>query len=90
MTIVSEPEPDPNEDADDDGYTAGVAVKVYANGDRYEGPIVCDKRVGWDKCFYANGDVYEGEWEDDTRHGDGTCWYVHARRPGGRSQCLLR
>ena len=39
----------------------------WANGDRYEGDFVDDKRTGRGAFIWANGDRYEGEFIDDHR-----------------------
>jgi hypothetical protein len=37
-------------------------VYYLANGDRYDGDYVDDKRHGHGVYYYANGSHYEGEW----------------------------
>lgn len=49
----------------------GKGVKVWANGDRYEGEWREDKQHGRGIYMWANGDRYEGEWKDGDLHGEG-------------------
>lgn len=50
-------------------------VKVYPNGDTYEGTLKGDKRDGKGLLLHANHDMYEGGFKDDLRHGEGTFTY---------------
>ena len=45
---------------------------LYANGDRYEGEWLADKKHGRGKYTHAlTDDIYDGEWVQDQKHGKG-------------------
>jgi hypothetical protein len=58
------------------GRKHGKGMKIWANGDRYEGEFVDDRREGfgvytWGRGKWA-GERYEGGYSNDQRHGFGT------------------
>lgn len=46
-------------------------VYEYANGDKYDGHWLKNKRHGQGVMTYANQDKYDGDWVDGKRHGKG-------------------
>lgn len=56
---------------DIDGKRKGHGVKIFKNGDKYEGEWEHDKANGKGKFWHADGDFYEGFWKDDKAHGTG-------------------
>ena len=50
---------------DQNGKRRGFGLKIFKNGDRYEGEWDNDKANGKGKFWHADGDYYEGEWKDD-------------------------
>jgi len=61
-----------------DGLRHGRGVRVWANGNRYEGAWIQDKMEGIGRLEYFNGDVYEGFFQQSVRHGQGTMTYGSA------------
>ena len=48
------------------GQRTGLGVQSFANGNRYEGHWLNDKKEGPGRFFYrSTNKVYEGEWVDD-------------------------
>ena len=58
-------------------------TKTYANGDKYEGPFVDDKKHGQGILTFANGDKYEGPYVDDKRHGQGIFTFASGNKYEG-------
>ena len=56
---------------DAEGKRKGHGIKIFKNGDKYEGEWVQDKANGKGKFWHADGDYYEGFWLDDKAHGQG-------------------
>jgi len=54
----------------------GVAVGVYANGDRYKGQWKDGKPDGVGTMSYALGGAYEGEWKNGRREGKGVMTFA--------------
>ncbi len=46
-------------------------IKLYPNGDQYEGDMVGDKKHGHGSYTWKNGDKYTGDFIDDQRTGYG-------------------
>lgn len=44
----------------------------YANGDKYVGDWVGDKKTGEGIMTFATGEKYDGQWSEDIKHGKGT------------------
>ena len=44
---------------------------IFANGSKYEGTWVNDKRTGYGVYNYANGSIYEGNFKNGKREGKG-------------------
>ena len=57
------------------GRKHGKGVKIWANGDRYDGQFVEDRREGFGVYVFGRGpwagERYEGEFLNDRRHGHG-------------------
>jgi|LauGreDrversion4_2_1035121.scaffolds.fasta_scaffold139958_4 hypothetical protein len=49
----------------------GQGIKLYPNGDRYEGEFVNGQRHGPGTYFFKNGDVYDGNWFAGAEGGKG-------------------
>jgi len=58
-------------------------VVAYANGDRYEGELLDDKRNGRGVYTVANGDRYDGEFLDNKKNGHGMSTYANGSRYDG-------
>ena len=58
-------------------------MKTYANGDKYEGDFVDDKKHGKGVYVYANGDKYEGDWLDGKKHGKGVITFADGNKYEG-------
>ena len=56
---------------DQDGKRKGHGIKIFKNGDKYEGEWLRDKANGKGKFWHSDGDYYEGLWLDDKAHGQG-------------------
>ena len=56
---------------DGDGKRKGHGIKIFKNGDKYEGEWARDKANGKGKFWHSDGDYYEGFWLDDKAHGQG-------------------
>ena len=54
---------------DSEGKRKGHGIKVFKNGDKYEGEWARDKANGKGKFWHSDGDYYEGFWLDDKAHG---------------------
>lgn len=52
-------------------YRESKAIRVYDNGDRYEGGFYAGMRQGQGKLWQKNGNVYEGYWYRNNRDGYG-------------------
>ena len=64
------------------GVSCGAVVE-YANGDKYEGVLINNKRNGQGVLTYANGDKFVGEFSDGLRHGPGTLTSVNSQKVEG-------
>ena len=53
---------------------------LYANGDRFTGPLYAAAAYGKGRMVYANGDVYEGQFAKDLPHGAGTLTPAKGKR----------
>lgn len=60
----------------------GKGVYLYANGNRYEGMYLNDKKHGdgilnkhIGTFYFHNGAKYVGEWKDNKMHGKGIIFY---------------
>ncbi len=62
---------------------SGRKTKTYANGDKYEGDWVNDRRQGKGIFTHAYGDKYEGDWINDQRQGKGICTYANGDKYEG-------
>lgn len=51
------------------------ASKEYANGDRYKGDFVNDKKEGSGVMYYVDDSRYEGNWKNDKQDGQGSMYY---------------
>ena len=49
----------------------GHGLKVWENGERYEGWFKNGMRDGYGFMTYENGDTYIGEWSENLRYGHG-------------------
>ena len=47
-----------------DGKMHGVGIRIWANGDRYEGSLFNGVQHGWGAYVFGNGKVVKGEWEN--------------------------
>ena len=47
------------------GFKRGTGIKVFKNGDKYDGEWANDKANGKGKFWHADGDYYEGYWVND-------------------------
>lgn len=61
--------PNPN------GKRHGKGVRVYANGNRYEGDWRDDRYHGKGTLSWATGGKYVGEFRNGLFHGRGEAWY---------------
>ena len=50
----------------------GQGTRRYADGGKYIGNFVGDKKEGTGRYEWPNGNVYEGEWLEDQRSGEGS------------------
>ena len=50
---------------DNDNKKQGTGVKIFKNGDKYDGEWRNDKSNGKGKYWTAAGDFYDGYWQDD-------------------------
>ena len=50
-------------------------IKIYNNGNRYEGEYKNNSREGKGICYYNNGDRYEGEFKNDISEGKGIYYF---------------
>jgi hypothetical protein len=65
-----------------DGQVSGRGIKIWKEGDRYEGEFLNGKKTKGMK-IYLNGDCYNGEWKDEVRQGRGTyVWVIGDRYEG--------
>ncbi len=72
-----------------EGYKNGRGVKTWANGDRYEGEFINDRKDGqglyvWGAESAWSGDRYRGEFKADQREGQGTYEFANGDRYQGR------
>ena len=58
-------------------------VKIYNDGEKYEGQFKDDKRHGKGIFYYASGDKYDGEWKNNNRHGKGIEYYADGAKYDG-------
>ena len=49
----------------------GKGVYTWADGRRYEGEYVNDKKHGYGVYTYPDGRSYKGEWANGKQHGEG-------------------
>ena len=57
-------------------HVHNIGVRIYLNGNIYEGQFINGKIEGTGKMIYANGDKYVGEWRDGFYSGQGLMAYV--------------
>lgn len=55
---------------------SGHGIYLYADGVRYDGEYVDDKKDGYGIYYWTDGRKYEGYWYKGKQHGLG--WYVDA------------
>ena len=56
----------------------GEGLYTWADGRRYQGQYVQDKKHGRGKYTWANGRSYDGEWKDGKQHGEGSYYNPEA------------
>ena len=61
----------------------GKGTYYFANGNRYEGDWVDNKRTGKGTFYFARGGRYEGDWVDNKRTGKGTYYFKSGDRYEG-------
>ena len=57
-------------------HVHNIGIRIYLNGNIYEGQFINGKIDGTGKMVYANGDKYVGEWKDGFFSGQGLMTYV--------------
>lgn len=77
------------------GKKHGMGVKMWTNGDRYEGGFKEDMKEGagrytWGAKSQWAGDLYAGEYRNDKRHGQGVYEWANGDRYEGLWQDDLR
>lgn len=50
-------------------------MKVYENGNMYEGYLKNGKRNGYGKFYFNHGGEYEGNWVENKMQGQGILYY---------------
>lgn len=55
----------------------GSSIKIYDNGDKYNGMLKSNKAHGEGTMHYGDGDVYSGSWCEGKRHGFGKFEYAN-------------
>ncbi len=55
----------------------GRGIFYYANGSKYKGDWVNDKKQGWGTYDWQDGSRYEGQWNGDYMHGQGVFYYAN-------------
>ncbi len=65
------------------GNFHGQGALYCANGDKYTGGWVEDKKSGHGVFIWFTGDRYEGQYKDDMRNGKGIYYYATGNRYRG-------
>ena len=58
-------------------------IKIYNNGDRYEGEFKINSREGKGIYYYNDGDIFEGEYKNGITEGKGVYYYKNGDRHEG-------